>query len=60
MSQTEPSTDDLLELIQSEPEEAFRNHSEKLREMRDDADSERVKTVINCVLDEYVNDGGGG
>lgn len=54
MSQTaETSQDELLELIKMEPEEAFREYPEKLREIRRDTDSESVKRLVDYVFEKY-------
>ncbi|WP_181691379.1 hypothetical protein [Natronomonas sp. LN261] len=47
--------DELLALIQAEPAEAFRMYPDELRAMREECDSERVRKLIDHVLDKYVN-----
>lgn len=60
MSQsTSPSEDELLELIKMEPGEAFQEYPEKLREIRRDTDSERVRRLIDYVFEKYDINGGG-
>jgi len=62
MSKSKPEADpnqsieeELLALIQADPAEAFRMYPDELRAMRDDCDSERVRRLIDHVLDKYVN-----
>lgn len=49
--------DELLELIKMSPEEAFREYDDRLRELREDVESERVRRLIDYALEEYANGG---
>lgn len=52
-TETAESDDELLELIKMEPGEAFQEYPEKLREIRRDTDNERVRRLIDYVIEKY-------
>jgi len=63
MSQTQPdglSNEEILELLQGEPEDVFEKYSETLWAMRADVDSERVRRLIDYVFEKYDLDRQGG
>lgn len=54
------SNEEILELLQGEPEEVFEEHVDTLRAMRADVDSERVRRLIDYVFTKYdLNEQGG-
>jgi len=62
MSKSQPeqlSNEEIIELLQGEPDEVFAKHADTLRAMRTDVDSERVRRLIDYVLEKYDIEQGG-
>ena len=60
MSQTNPPTSrELLEMIQGDPEEVLREHTDLLEEMKEETDNETLADYIEARLDQFRNEDGG-
>lgn len=60
MSTTEdPTSDELLEMMQGDPEDVLREHTDLLEEMQEETDNETLADYIGALLDRFEDEDGG-
>lgn len=60
MSTTDdPTSDELLEMMQGDPEDVLREHQDLLEEMKEETDSEVLADYIEARLKQFRSEDGG-